>query len=65
MMLFAQDVLTRVPGGTILFDVKCSQRLAPAIEAAGGVPVMYKTGHSLIKARMKEARRQGSPWAAR
>ena len=54
LMLFAQDVLSRVPGGTILFDVKCSQRLAPAIEAAGGVPLMYKTGHSLIKARMKE-----------
>ena len=54
MILFAQDVLTRVPGGTILFDVKCSQRLAPAIEAAGGVALMYKTGHSLIKARMKE-----------
>ena len=54
MMLFAQDVLTRVPGGNILFDVKCTQRLAPAIAAAGGVPVMFKTGHSLIKARMKE-----------
>ena len=54
MMLFAQDVLSRVPGGTILFDVKCSQRLAPAIEAAGGQPLMYKTGHSLIKAKMKE-----------
>ncbi len=54
MMLFAQDVLSRVPGGHILFDVKCTQRLAPAIVAAGGVPVMYKTGHSLIKARMKE-----------
>ena len=54
MMLFAQDVLSRVPGGHILFDVKCTQRLAPAIAAAGGVPVMYKTGHSLIKARMKE-----------
>ena len=54
MMLFARDVLTRVPGGTIVFDVKCSQRLGPAIEAAGGVPLMYKTGHSLIKARMKE-----------
>lgn len=54
MMLFAQDVLKRVPGGTILFDVKCSQRLAPAIEAAGGKPMMYKTGHSLIKAKMKE-----------
>jgi phosphomannomutase len=54
MMLFAQDVLTRVPGGTIVFDVKCSQRLAPAIAAAGGVPLMYKTGHSLIKAKMRE-----------
>ena len=54
MVLFARDVLARVPGGTILFDVKCSQQLAPAIEAAGGVPLMYKTGHSLIKARMKE-----------
>ena len=54
MVLFARDVLSRVPGGTILFDVKCSQQLAPAIEAAGGVPLMYKTGHSLIKARMKE-----------
>ena len=54
MMLFARDVLSRVPGGTIVYDVKCSQRLAPEIEAAGGVPLMYKTGHSLIKAKMKE-----------
>jgi phosphomannomutase len=54
MMLFAQDVLTRVPGGTIVFDVKCSQRLAPAIQAAGGQALMFKTGHSLIKAKMKE-----------
>lgn len=54
LMLFAQDVLSRVPGGTILFDVKCTQRLGPAIAAAGGVPEMFKTGHSLIKARMKE-----------
>ncbi len=54
MMLFARDVLSRVPGGTIVFDVKCSQRLAPEIVAAGGVPLMYKTGHSLIKAKMKE-----------
>ncbi|APW42039.1 phosphomannomutase/phosphoglucomutase [Rhodoferax saidenbachensis] len=54
MMLFAQDVLSRVPGGTIVYDVKCSQRLAPAIEAAGGKPLMFKTGHSLIKAKMKE-----------
>ena len=54
MVLFARDVLSRVPGGAILFDVKCSQRLAPAIAQAGGVPHIYKTGHSLIKARMKE-----------
>jgi phosphomannomutase len=54
MMLFARDVLSRVPGGTIVYDVKCSQRLAPEITAAGGVPLMYKTGHSLIKAKMKE-----------
>ena len=59
MMLFAQDVLSRVPGGTILFDVKCSQRLAPAIEAAGGKAMMYKTGHSLIKAKMKEIENGG------
>ncbi|MBO9513728.1 MAG: phosphomannomutase/phosphoglucomutase [Variovorax sp.] len=54
MVLFAQDVLSRVPGATIVYDVKCSQRLAPAIEAAGGKPLIYKTGHSLIKAKMKE-----------
>jgi phosphomannomutase len=59
MMLFAQDVLSRAPGGTILFDVKCSQRLAPAIEAAGGKAMMYKTGHSLIKAKMKEIEKGG------
>lgn len=54
LMLFAQDVLKRVPGSYVLFDVKCTQRLAPAIRQAGGKPLMYKTGHSLIKARMKE-----------
>lgn len=54
MTLFAQDVLSRVPGATIVFDVKCSQRLAPAIRAAGGEALMFKTGHSLIKAKMKE-----------
>ena len=59
MQLFAQDVLSRVPGGTILFDVKCSQRLAPAIQAAGGKPMMYKTGHSLIKAKMKAIEAEG------
>jgi phosphomannomutase len=54
MALFAQDVLSRVPGATIIYDVKCSQRLGPAIESAGGKPMIYKTGHSLIKAKMKE-----------
>jgi phosphomannomutase len=58
LVLFARDVLARVPGGRILFDVKCSQQLAPAIRAAGGEPEMFKTGHSLIKARMRET---GSP----
>ncbi len=58
LVLFARDVLSRCPGGRILFDVKCSQQLAPAIAAAGGQPEMYKTGHSLIKARMRET---GSP----
>ncbi|KAF1041395.1 MAG: Phosphomannomutase/phosphoglucomutase [Herbaspirillum frisingense] len=55
LALFAQDVLSRVPGGEIIFDVKCSQQLAPAIRAAGGTPVIYKTGHALIKARMRES----------
>ena len=59
MMLFARDVLARVPGGTIVFDVKCSQQLAPAIRAAGGTPLMYKTGHSLIKAKMRELEASG------
>jgi phosphomannomutase len=60
IMLFAQDVLSRVPGAPIIFDVKCSQRLAVAIREAGGVPVMYKTGHSLVKAKLKE---MNSPFA--
>ena len=54
LMLLATDVLQRNPGATVIYDVKCSQRLAPAIRAAGGVPMMWKTGHSLIKAKMKE-----------
>ena len=54
MILFARDVLSRVPGGQIVYDVKCTQQLAPAIEAAGGKALMFKTGHSLIKAKMKE-----------
>jgi phosphomannomutase len=54
LMLFARDVLLRHPGAPILFDVKCSQHLGPLIRTAGGQPVMWKTGHSLVKARMKE-----------
>ncbi len=54
LMLLATDVLSRNPGGTIIFDVKCTQRLAPAIRKAGGKPLMWKTGHSLIKAQMKK-----------
>ncbi|HSI60624.1 MAG TPA: phosphomannomutase/phosphoglucomutase [Ideonella sp.] len=60
MILFARDVLSRVKGGTIIFDVKCTQRLAPEIRAAGGVPLMWKTGHSLVKAKLKET---GAPLA--
>jgi len=54
LMLFARDVLLRNPGAPILFDVKCSQHLAPLIRTAGGRPIMWKTGHSLVKAKMKE-----------
>jgi phosphomannomutase len=54
LMLLATDVLSRNAGATVIFDVKSTQRLAPAIRAAGGVPMIYKTGHSLIKAKMAE-----------
>ncbi|TFW11671.1 phosphomannomutase/phosphoglucomutase [Duganella callida] len=58
MMLFAADVLSRNPGAEILYDVKCTRHLAPYIEKAGGKALMYKTGHSLVKAKLKET---GSP----
>ena len=54
IMLFARDMLRRVPGGMVIYDVKCSQRLPVAIREAGGVPMLWKTGHSLIKAKLKE-----------
>jgi phosphomannomutase/phosphoglucomutase len=60
MMLLAMDVLDRHPGATIIYDVKCTGHLPRVIEEAGGKPMMYKTGHSLIKAKMKEV---GSPFA--
>jgi phosphomannomutase / phosphoglucomutase len=58
LMLFAADVLSREPGGTVIFDVKCTRNLAPWIRQHGGIPLMWKTGHSLIKLKMKEV---GSP----
>ena len=60
LALFARDVLTRVPGAEILFDVKCSQGLSEDIAAHGGRPSMWKTGHSLIKSRLLET---GAPLA--
>jgi phosphomannomutase/phosphoglucomutase len=54
LMLFARDVLSRKPGAEIVFDVKCSRHVAPWIRKYGGVPGMWKTGHSLIKGRMRE-----------
>ncbi len=54
LMLFAADVLSRAPGGTVIFDVKCSRNLAPWIRQHGGVPLMWMTGHSLIKLKMKK-----------
>jgi len=60
LALFSRDVLTRVPGAPIVFDVKCSQGLEEDIVAHGGRPIMWKTGHSLTKAKMKE---EGAPLA--
>jgi phosphomannomutase/phosphoglucomutase len=53
LLLYALDILPDRPGAEVVFDVKCSQALPEMIERAGGVPVMWKTGHSLIKERMK------------
>ncbi len=54
LMLFAADVLSRNPGGQIIFDVKCTRNLAPWIEHHGGKSIMWKTGHSFIKGKLKE-----------
>ena len=54
MMLLSEDVLSRNAGATIIYDVKCSRHLGPVIKRAGGEPLMWKTGHSLVKAKMKE-----------
>jgi phosphomannomutase/phosphoglucomutase len=54
LMLFAQDVLSRNPGASVIYDVKCTGHLAGQILRHGGSPIMWKTGHSLIKAKMRE-----------
>jgi len=54
MILFARDILARNPGTEIIYDVKCSRSLAAEIEAAGGKATMWRTGHSFIKAKLKE-----------
>ena len=60
LMLFAADVLSRVPGGEIIYDVKCTRLLAPFIRERGGKPTMWQTGHALIKKKLKET---GAPLA--
>ena len=60
LSLFSGDVLKRKPGAQIIFDVKCSQAVPEVIQQLGGKPVMWKTGHSIIKAKMKEIK---SPFA--
>lgn len=60
LILFAQDVLSRQPGSTIIYDVKCSRHVGLAVRAAGGTPLMWQTGHSLIKAKLAET---GAPLA--
>ena len=54
MMLYAADVLSRNPGATIIYDVKSTRNLGPWISRHGGKPLLWKTGHSLIKAKLKE-----------
>ncbi|MBI3575948.1 MAG: phosphomannomutase/phosphoglucomutase [Gammaproteobacteria bacterium] len=55
MILYARDVLSRHPGGEIIYDVKCSRTLDAEIRKAGGKPTMWKTGHSFIKAKLRES----------
>ena len=55
LILYARDVLARHPGAEIIYDVKCSRTVEAAIRAAGGKPTMWKTGHSFIKAKLKES----------
>jgi phosphomannomutase/phosphoglucomutase len=60
LMLFARDILSRNPGAQIIYDVKCSRNLAHWISEHGGRPLMWRTGHSLVKAKLKET---GAPFA--
>jgi phosphomannomutase / phosphoglucomutase len=60
LMLFAADVLTRNPGAQIIYDVKCSRWVAESVRHQGGVPLMWNTGHALVKAKLKET---GAPLA--
>ena len=60
MMLFAKEVLSRNPGSQIIYDVKCTRNLASWVKQHGGQPLMWKTGHSLVKAKLKET---GAPLA--
>ena len=60
LVLFARDVLDRNPGATIIYDVKCSRHVGLSVQAAGGQPMMWKTGHSLVKAKLAET---GAPLA--
>ncbi|WP_241048358.1 phosphomannomutase/phosphoglucomutase [Achromobacter xylosoxidans] len=60
LVLFARDVLERNPGATIIYDVKCSRHVGLSVQAAGGEPLMWKTGHSLVKAKLAET---GAPLA--
>jgi phosphomannomutase/phosphoglucomutase len=55
IMLFAQDILSNHQGAQVIFDAKCSAHLPPWVVASGGWPVMWKTGHSLMKAKLREA----------
>lgn len=60
LILFARDILARQPGATIIYDVKCSRHVTAAVKEAGGEPLMWRTGHSLIKAKLAET---GAPIA--
>ncbi|WP_370261350.1 phosphomannomutase/phosphoglucomutase [Limnobacter sp.] len=60
LILFARDVIARNPGAMVIYDVKCTRHVANAVKEAGGEPLMWRTGHSLIKAKLKET---GAPLA--